>query len=262
MGSFIDQPITAWEEAFIPMELQATLRKATIVGDDGTERPLVKSEKVLLAAKREPPAQDPPAWVLQGLALGLVFGAALFGLAWAASRKHAAARIALGVVLSLLGLVTGFFAIAFLGLWSLTDHVVAYRNENILLLGPWTIVLAGTGLRIAAGRAASIHFGAKLVGAVAVTSLVALLFKVPIFAFQDNWLFLAFFIPMWGLAALGMRELARATPTSVPAAAPSKAAKASDAKPKSDDAKAKAGDAKSEATNGDDAKAESDDEAG
>jgi hypothetical protein len=218
MGEFIDRPIQQWDEAFIPMELQSSLRRVKLVGEDGAERPLVKSERVLLTANRTPPLENPPVWWPHSLAAGLAFGGALFGLARAASRKQKPARIALGAILALLGLVTGFFAFAFMGLWFFTDHAVAYRNENILLLAPWTIVLVGTGLRLAAGRAKSIHFANKLVGAAAVSSLVAVALKLPLWFGQDNLLYLLFFVPTWGLAAVGLRELARATPTSVPPA--------------------------------------------
>jgi hypothetical protein len=216
MGRFIDQPITAWDEAFIPMELQSLLRRVKLVGEDGVERPLVKSERILLPANRTPPLENPPVWWPHSLAAGLAFGGALFGLARLASRKQKPARIALGVILALLGLVTGFFAFAFMGLWFFTDHAVAYRNENILLLAPWTIVLVGTGLRLAAGRSKSIHFASKIVAAAAISSLVAVALKLPLWFGQDNLLYLAFFVPMWGLAALGLRELAKATPTERP----------------------------------------------
>lgn len=243
MGDLIDKPVTEWDEDFIPMEFQKTLRKVTVVGADGTERPIVKEEKVILPSQQVPPPDNPPIWWPYALATGLVMGGALAGLGRAAA-KGRGARIAIGALLSLFGLVFGFFGWFFLAAWAFTDHAVGYGNENVMLCVPWAIVLTGTGINVARGKAKSITRALLLVKAAAVSAVVALVVKALPWFDQDNGFFLVFFIPFWAGAFVGLRLLARSA-EEVRAPEPKKPA----AKKKTDDhaeshaAKAKSGEA-------------------
>ncbi|HEY0303398.1 MAG TPA: DUF4105 domain-containing protein, partial [Longimicrobiales bacterium] len=76
MGKLIDQPLTAWEESFIPMELQKWVRQAKIRDAAGAEVPLVTREVTLFEANREPlPERAPnliPWYLLVGMGLAAV----------------------------------------------------------------------------------------------------------------------------------------------------------------------------------------------
>ena len=160
MGDYIDQPITVWDEGFIPMELQKTLREVTVLSDDGTPRPLVKSERRITPEPlfADPPA-SPPVWWPYSLGLGVVLGGVMAGLGYLASRKRAergldlraVARVGFGGLLSLFGFVIGFLGIFFLAAWAMTDHKVGYHNENTMLCAPWAVAFTGSGLRIMLG---------------------------------------------------------------------------------------------------------------
>ncbi|NUP11944.1 MAG: DUF4105 domain-containing protein [Polyangiaceae bacterium] len=208
MGDLIDKPRTVWEESFIPMEFQKVLRSAKVVGEDGVERPLVKEERVLVEALKPPPPDDPPVRWPYSLLFGLLFGG-LFAGAGRAGMRAAPFRAIYGVVLSLAGLVCGFFGVFFLAAWAFTDHEVGYRNENVLLCVPWAFGLVGMGINVARNRAVSIVRARKLVMLALGSTTFALVVKVLPWFDQDNWLFLPFFLPFWAGAFYGIDQLSK-----------------------------------------------------
>ncbi len=212
MGDLIDKPTTEWDEDFIPMELQKTLRKVTIVGEDGAERPIVKEEKVILPSQQVPPPENPPVTWPYSLVTGLAFGGVFAALGRRAARNGRLARVGLGAALSFFGFLWGFFGLFFTAAWIFTDHAVGYGNENTLLCVPWAIVLTGTGINVARGKAKSIHRAFVLVRAAVISALLALVLKVLPWFDQDNGFFLVFFIPFWAGAFVGLRFLDQATP--------------------------------------------------
>lgn len=207
MGDLIDQPRTKWEESFIPMELQQVLREVKIVGADGVERPIVKSEYRILEPALTPPREDPPMTWPYMLLAGLVSGGGLFGLGHLSRR--APARIALGVLTSFFGLFFGFFGWFFLAAWAFTDHEVGYRNENVLLCVPWAIVLVGSGARLAFGRTKSALFAETLTRYALTSAIVATVAKVLPWFDQDNTMFLVFFVPFWAGMFFAMKQAAK-----------------------------------------------------
>ena len=208
MGDFIDQKGTVWDEMFLPSKVEETLRHVTVIGPDGVEAPLVKSEIELLAAPgRAPLRTAPPRWIPGFAIAGAVIGAALYGL-FVASRKSRAARVGLGVTLATIGLVIGFLGCLFVMFWAFTDHRVAYHNENILQCAPWLIVLAGTGISFARGKLAASERVRKLLVAAAGASLLGLALKVVPWFDQQNGQIIALMLPIWLGAAAGA-EVAR-----------------------------------------------------
>ena len=206
MGSFIDQKITIWEEMFLPVIVQETLRKVTVLGPDGAERPLVKREREILAAPGRPPLRTvPPQWSLWMFLVGTAIGGVFYGLFQAQSRKPA--RIVLGVTLSFFGLVLGFLGSLFCAFWFFTDHQVAYHNENILQMAPTLLGLVGAGIQLARGKPSGDRVRLLLVVS-AGASVLGLMFKVLPWFRQDNAEIIALMLPIWVGAAAGA-EVAR-----------------------------------------------------
>jgi hypothetical protein len=193
LGARADQPIDRWAEMFLPEELARGLSAAS----------LVTAEQTVFHARRPPTPEHPPArgvtFLLAGLALGLVFMA----LGWA-SPGRAALRALLGLASAIWGLAVGFIGCFLIYVWAFTDHVIAHRNENILLCAPWGILLAVLGIGVALGWRGAIRIAALVAVAAAVLAAVALAVKVhPAFA-QHNGTLIGFFFPAWFGLALGL----------------------------------------------------------
>jgi Domain of unknown function (DUF4105) len=131
LGQPVDRPISAWEEMFLPLALRVHLRNVTVTGSDGRSVPLVKSEQTLFESSEAAPPPAPPKWVLGYLLAGLAIGGGAFGLAGGALRGGIARIGYLAIAWGWL-LLSGLAGVVVAGLWGLTDHFAAYRNENVL----------------------------------------------------------------------------------------------------------------------------------
>jgi hypothetical protein len=200
LGSATDSPITLWEESFLPERLHDLLREVRIPGQGG-DRPLVRSERVLFAARRPTVPAQPPSWTLWLLAVGTAAGGALAGLGRLRGRGRGG-RIALGVLVALLGLLAGLLGLILTGLWAFTDHRAAHANANITLLAPWAIALTGYGIGVARGRPASARRALWVAATALAFALFGLLLKLLPGPAQDNVPWVALLLPIWiGMAA-------------------------------------------------------------
>jgi hypothetical protein len=141
LGQQVDRPISAWEEMFLPMAMRDHVRQVTVPGTNGARVPLVASERTLFESTAPPPPEAPPSWLYWYLLAGTASGALAAGLGGLA-RRQAAGRFGLGVVAVLWGSLAGLAGVVLAGLWGLTDHVMAYRNENLFQVNPLALALA------------------------------------------------------------------------------------------------------------------------
>jgi hypothetical protein len=140
LGERVDRPLTAWEEMFLPLKLREHLRSVTIAGPDGHPKPLVKSERTIFLSTASPPPDAPPDWLPAYLLLGSTIGV----LAWVLSRgarRNPIARAGFLFVVAGWALLIGLAGLVLAGLWGLTDHVMAYRNENLLQMSPLALLI-------------------------------------------------------------------------------------------------------------------------
>ena len=141
LGRPTDRPISAWEEGFLPTRLMSHVRDVRVPGPDGGVVSLVRSERTLFAAAREPePLAVPSYWVGYAVA-GLVVLAA-FVLASRAARRVRAASAATAVLavawtflLGVLGTLTA------LGIAFTRHRAYMGPNENLALASPLLLVL-------------------------------------------------------------------------------------------------------------------------
>jgi hypothetical protein len=199
LGPEVDRPIDRWTEMFLPAELARGLAATPGV---------VAGETVLFKANRPPPRQTSPAWGKWFLVVGAALGAAFALLGWAATRTRWA-RVPLGAVLAIWGLLVGFIGCFLVYAWVFTDHVVAHRNQNILLCAPWAIALVVLGIGVALGRPGAIRKAFALTSAAAAAVLFACLLKLGIVRHQDNGALIAFFLPAWAGIALALFLLSK-----------------------------------------------------
>ncbi|HEX2971519.1 MAG TPA: DUF4105 domain-containing protein [Tepidisphaeraceae bacterium] len=141
LGHAVDRPLSAWEECFLPMEMQRYLRDVTVVNAAGQRGPLVDSEMTVSAGSQTPVVAKPPSWVGYYLLLGVGIGALVAGLAWLAPKLRIARR-GLAVVSGLWLLVTGVAGTFLAAVWLFSSHVAVYGNENILQCSPVALPLA------------------------------------------------------------------------------------------------------------------------
>jgi len=208
LGSPTDRPMTRWQEAFLPEKLRDLLRTVR-VERDGVSRPLVKSERVMFAAARPPKPDHPPRWTHWFALVGLASGAAL-ALLGLAARRRPVARVALGLICSLLGLVLGLLGLILLALCLLTNHKAAHANANILQCAPWAVALLPLGIGVALGWQKAGRRAYWVAVSAAVLALVGVVAKVLPGVTQDNTAFIVLFVPLWLGMAWGLRQVAPA----------------------------------------------------
>jgi hypothetical protein len=155
LGPSSDQPMSRWEEAYVPMRLAASLREAKL--PDGG--PLIASEEVVAPHRIAP---EPPEfqrawwpWLLAGLAIAVLWS-------WWHIRR---ARFAAGIAL-VYWLIAGLLGAVMLAIWLGTEHRFGWANHNLMLLSPLCWLLLPGGWRLARGRSAGRLFRFALIATV------------------------------------------------------------------------------------------------
>lgn len=200
MNSDVERPITVWDEAFLPAELAREVDAAGLAA-----APRVVAE----AVGRPAIAVEPPRWAGLLFVLGTGLGALGLLLARGACRRPALRRL-FGLHQVFLGLALGVPGMVLALMWAITEHRVAYANENLLLANPLTLLVAPLGLWLLVRDRELPHRLLEVVWlSLALTGAAALLAKgLPLFE-QDNGPLLAFFVPLNGLCALAAATLRR-----------------------------------------------------
>ena len=198
LGPYADQPLNAWQESFLPEELQKNLRNVTIPGGHGSTQLLVQNEALLSPNRlNAPPASPPDIRVPLGIA-GLIFAALLI-----ATWRHA--RFAYALLGSVFLLTAGLVGLVMLILWTLTAHHSAWANANLLLFNPLAFVL----LR-APWRARNNIIPSRFANHVLLLQLIALLLAalthlLPVVV-QQNQPWILFSLPCWLALAWTLRR--------------------------------------------------------
>ncbi|HET8819597.1 MAG TPA: DUF4105 domain-containing protein [Xanthomonadaceae bacterium] len=183
LGPRADVPLTAWQEAFVPMRLADSLRGVRLA--DG--RPLVRAEKVLLPHRLTPePAFAARPWWPWALG-GMLVAVAIVGLGrWKP-------RVLAGLALSF-WLLCGLLGALMLFLWCCTSHWSGWENRNLLVYGPLCLLAIPGAWRIARGRPPGRWFAPAL-AVIAVAACVALLLHLVVGA-QDNLRWIGLLLPV------------------------------------------------------------------
>lgn len=210
MTSAIDAPISAWEEAFLPVELEGQLDQFEVKGADGKTHKLIKETRVFNQAKsREPTPEQPRVmWPWLGV-LGLLAGLISWALAWWHVHKPTRLnRVLFGLYTSFIGASFGGAGILLLLMWFFTDHTLTHRNENLLWANPALFAAVWLGLSFARGknlktpnRLARLYLICPLIAG------VALLLKVLPWFSQVNWLTISLMLPLHLFLFMTARQL-------------------------------------------------------
>lgn len=192
LGPFADQPLSRWQEAFVPMRLADALGQAR----NSEGRPLVRATQQLLphriAAEPVERARHWWPWLLAGLAAA----AAVVAL-----RRRTRLLGALALPFWLLcGLAGGVLVF----LWGFSEHQAAWGNRNLLQLSPLSLLLLPGAIALIRGRVPGRLF-AVLLWLVAGLSLAGLVLHWLSLQPQFNLQWIVLLLPVhaalaWGLA--------------------------------------------------------------
>jgi hypothetical protein len=215
LGEQVDRPISAWQEMFLPMALRVHARRVTVTGPDGARIPLVASERQLFQSTAPPPPDAPPSWLPWYLLVGTMIGALAAALGDSA-RQRLAGRLGLGVVALLWGSIAGLGGVVLAGLWAFTDHLMAYRNENLFQVNPLVLGLAVLVPLALAGSDRAGRWARALAFGLAALSLLGFVLQALPGLDQVNGQVIALALPIHVGVALALRRALPVTPFTRP----------------------------------------------
>jgi hypothetical protein len=199
LGPRVDQPMTEWDEGFLPERLAESVKTVRVTSQSGSV-PLVRRETTVFQAVRDPVRDRAPVRAPWLFAFGALFGAAIAVLF---RRESRGARITLGALVATFGFVSGVLGALLLFLWLGTNNDVAHRNANSFLSPVVALALVPAGIALAMDKA----FGRRLVERT-LLACVALAGVGIVFAFavgHDVVRTASLFVPIWALGYAGTR---------------------------------------------------------
>lgn len=219
MSATIDRPITAWEEMYLPVELENNVKAFEYTTEDGEKIPLAGEERVIHTSETLPETPEEPStlWPL------MLFGGLLFGASgWLLMRRwrqepRRGRRVLVGLHSAFIGGTFGLAGALLTFMWAFTDHQVVYNNENILQTNPLTLLLLPLGLMFAFGSTRAQRWLPRLWLALAVIASLGVILKVLPWFDQQNWLTLALCVPMFAFMAHASRQAIAAEGEGAPA---------------------------------------------
>ncbi len=195
LGPYADRRLTYWEESFLPTEFMRHMRDVSVVDPTtGVRHPLVARETRLNESHIPEPSEAPPNWLWSALGVGIVV--ALLVIALARARAHALARVTFATLAIVIDLVLGLGGLVLLGLWFLTDHTSAWRNENLFLFDPLCLLLIPVWIGAFRRRWSPSPFARNVTLVIALLAGFAWFAKVFPWFIQDNRFWIALLLPI------------------------------------------------------------------
>jgi hypothetical protein len=136
-----DEPISAWAESFLPMQLREHVRNVHVTAAEGRPESLVLNERVLFEGSLPPEPDTPPVWWPYFLIIGVLLAATIVTLARSARRGSARAAGWLAFVGAGWSLFAGVVGALILFLWLGTAHSATHGNWNVLQFNPLSLAL-------------------------------------------------------------------------------------------------------------------------
>jgi hypothetical protein len=153
MGQNLDEPVTVWDEMFLPTEIARVAEGLRYADASGAERKLVVSAQILNTTKtRHPFLQAPLRQWPACLFLG-IFAAALFARIGVLRGKFPrAGRILWGLGQGVFGLLLGGAGCVLFFAYFLMSNDYVQQNINILFMNPLLLAAFPLGVLAALGR--------------------------------------------------------------------------------------------------------------
>jgi hypothetical protein len=198
LGPYADQPLSAWQESFLPMVLQENLRGIKIDDGHGGLLPLVQSEQLVSANRLEVPPVYPP-----DLRLSLAFAGLCVAILLLLTRRWWPLGHAL--LASFYLIAAGIVGILLIALWTLTIHHSAWANANLFFFNPLAFMLLPLAWRARRGIAPSRRMDLLLLLQL-LAMLIALSLHLLPGVVQQNQPWLLFALPCWLALAWSLRQ--------------------------------------------------------
>ena len=152
VGNRGDEPISAWDEMFLPLPLQRYLTELNVRTPAGEEVPLLGPSVQVVEAQREPVPTSAPDMLLGFLLAGVVLGGLFAMSGWMAGSGRRWAVWLLALAGGGWSLIVGLLGSALLLSWVFTDHFFWGMNENAFQSNPVSVALSALLLLAALGR--------------------------------------------------------------------------------------------------------------
>ncbi len=205
-----DEPISAWEEMFLPIRLKQYLDGMGTVDAEGAPTPLLGEAVHVVEADRDAIPLAAPEFLLGALLLGCAIGALFAGLGWVAGEGRRWGRRALALLGAAWSTGVGLMGTVLVLSWIFTEHIFWVLNENAFQANPLSLLLAVLLIREALNRKGHqagvwIGFRADTLGKVVVgVALLGLVLQVLPGLDQANGEVLAVLLPAHAGLAWGV----------------------------------------------------------
>lgn len=146
VGSSADAELTRWRWLFLPENLYRTMGEVSVTWPDGRVTPLVSDTCVVMAGEHDWVGPAAPRRALGSWLLGACLGLVALALGRARGRRPARWLLSLGMMG--FGLIAGALGIGSLYLWLFSGYEGFWRNINLLVANPFSLLLvpAAVGL--------------------------------------------------------------------------------------------------------------------
>jgi len=141
LGQPTDGRLTSWELGFLPGRLSEIVRELEVPNSAGKLERLVTREDTLFVATRPPEPTANRLHTVSFFLMACLLFAIVTGLAQAAKARDGWLRPAFLLTAAAYSLVIGIAGTGLIALWTLTNHVYSYRNENVLQATPLSLIL-------------------------------------------------------------------------------------------------------------------------
>jgi hypothetical protein len=200
MGQDLDEPVTVWEEMFLPVEIGRAITDFRYRDSAGRERKLVRSVELFNSTKNRPPILNTPLRRWPGdLTLSMLAAVVCLGLDALRKRRPLIGRILWGTVNSIAGLSGGAAGCVLVYGFFFMNNDYIQQNINILFMNPLLLAAVPLGICTAANKATRIRPERNLRllwTGVFIAGFLTLLIKVLPPFFQQNQPTLALVMPV------------------------------------------------------------------
>ncbi len=198
MGQNIDNPITVWDEMFLPSEIELQIENFRYIDETGEAVNLVENKEIYNKAEDRKPVLEIPRkqWPTE-LAAALLLAGFIF-LLKRSDKK--AAGILMGLIHSFLGLFYGIAGSIVCFMSFFTNHDYSWNNLNVLFINPLFFVAIPLGIMVASGKMKERRINPDIIlnwfwTIMATGALLAIVLNIFPRFYHSNQVTLALFLP-------------------------------------------------------------------